>query len=546
MKRHVAAWACALALCVPCVAVVASAAPSQGRSAARIDATPNPLPPGEGLASTTIVWATGGAPDGTVMVATNGGEERLFAQGQSGRSVADWIAQGSTYEFRLYSSAEPRVLLARAVVSRPAFPPGTPGRTSASITADPASVAWGDASGSTTIAWTTGDGSDGHVAVSIDGGPERLFARGKSGTSIAPWIETGAAYEFRLYSAVSPATAVATARVVRPLPNVTAPSIGAAPNPAPAGLGLGATVISWTTGNGSDGRVRVSTNGGLEGTVAQGRSGRIQVNWIDARTVYEFRLYRGTTPRELLSAVTVTRAQPATLPSTEPSLQVTREESATRPGHTPATVAWTTGAQLDGVVYVATDGGPSEAFSQGRSGSVVANWISDTSSYDFRLYAVDTGALLATRSLTAKGMAKPGGVSTATLPPRRLTAVRARSFIAAAPNPVPAGFLDGATEISWAVDAIEHGRLTLSVDGAPATAFTTGSGGNKRAREIRAGSTYEFRLYGGEPSALLASVTVTRNSLAPWLWTAAAVGIGLLLPFLGVARSLRRRDQPPL
>jgi hypothetical protein len=76
--------------------------------------------------------------------------------------------------------------------------PVTP--TGAAISANPNPVPAGDGLGRTTIKWATGDGTPANVVVSQDGGQEQGFASGKDGSSEASWIQSGATYEFRLYS----------------------------------------------------------------------------------------------------------------------------------------------------------------------------------------------------------------------------------------------------------------------------------------------------------------------------------------------------------
>ncbi len=49
------------------------------------------------------------------------------------------------------------------------------------------------------IRWSTGTGVPGEVTVS-DSRAERLFARGDTGTAIAPWLQSGKRFRFRLYS----------------------------------------------------------------------------------------------------------------------------------------------------------------------------------------------------------------------------------------------------------------------------------------------------------------------------------------------------------
>jgi hypothetical protein len=88
--------------------------------------------------------------------------------------------------------------IARALYRRLA--PQIPRQTQPTVTAYPA-VTHGIGRAETTVAWATGDGTVAEVYVSIDGGPEILFAgQSTHGTQDADWIEAGAPYEFRLYA----------------------------------------------------------------------------------------------------------------------------------------------------------------------------------------------------------------------------------------------------------------------------------------------------------------------------------------------------------
>lgn len=69
----------------------------------------------------------------------------------------------------------------------------------AAISAGPNPVPAGSGAGTTTIKWTTGDGTTGKVFVSADGAQETEFAEGPDGSHDAP-IQAGVAYEFRLYN----------------------------------------------------------------------------------------------------------------------------------------------------------------------------------------------------------------------------------------------------------------------------------------------------------------------------------------------------------
>ncbi len=67
-------------------------------------ASPNPPLSENGLGKTVISWDTADGSIGKVYVSMNGGEESLFADSRRGSAIADWIQEGSSYEFRLYNS----------------------------------------------------------------------------------------------------------------------------------------------------------------------------------------------------------------------------------------------------------------------------------------------------------------------------------------------------------------------------------------------------------------------------------------------------------
>jgi hypothetical protein len=85
-------------------------------SRAWIRATPNPVPLGPGMGSTTVSWATGDPEGGHVYVSLDGEKGRLFATGASGSQEAPWIGAGTAYEFQLYSSRN--TLLSAVTVER--------------------------------------------------------------------------------------------------------------------------------------------------------------------------------------------------------------------------------------------------------------------------------------------------------------------------------------------------------------------------------------------------------------------------------------------
>ena len=82
-----------------------------------LSACPNPVPASEKMGKTTICWSTVDGSPGKIYVSVNGREESLFAGGCQGTATANWIEEGSVYEFRLYDSDHSR-LLDKVVVSR--------------------------------------------------------------------------------------------------------------------------------------------------------------------------------------------------------------------------------------------------------------------------------------------------------------------------------------------------------------------------------------------------------------------------------------------
>ena len=70
-----------------------------------LNASPNPVPPGDNAGKVMISWS-----GGAVYVSMNGGTEVLFADLRQGSKEASWILAGSSYEFRIYDSDHTEVL----------------------------------------------------------------------------------------------------------------------------------------------------------------------------------------------------------------------------------------------------------------------------------------------------------------------------------------------------------------------------------------------------------------------------------------------------
>jgi hypothetical protein len=75
---------------------------------------------------------------------------------------------------------------------------------------------------------------------------------------------------------------------------IAKPVLSASPNPVPAGdpdQPLGATTITWDTGDGTIGDLYVKVDRAPEVFMARAPSGTHRVGWIQSDSFYEFRLY---------------------------------------------------------------------------------------------------------------------------------------------------------------------------------------------------------------------------------------------------------------
>ena len=82
--------------------------------------------------------------------------------------------------------------------------------------------------------------------------------------------------------------------------------------------------------------------------------------------------------------------------------------------------------------------------------------------------------------------------------------------ITASPNPVTTGEGSGTTTITWNTGDGTAGQVYVSEDGSPETLFAEGSTRSAPAPWIRAGKTFEFRLYAAtEHATVLAKTQVT-------------------------------------
>ena len=169
--------------------------------------TPNPVSiPAEQSGRATISWNACGNSEARVTFTVTGGAEQAFTSGESGLAFLDNIKPGMHYEFRLYPAQESKAVKTASLSAT---------KRTTTIAADPNPVPPGPGGGRTKISWAILAGGDADVYLSYDGGPEKLFARGPSGTVEVNWIVSGHSYDFRLYSTDTPHRLLANTVVTR-------------------------------------------------------------------------------------------------------------------------------------------------------------------------------------------------------------------------------------------------------------------------------------------------------------------------------------------
>lgn len=371
------------------------------------------------------------------------------------------------------------------------------GHESAFIRATPNPVQAGNAPATTTVEWSTGDASMGWVYVSVAGAPENAFASGSAGAQDAAWIERGLEYRFTLY---------ADERRQRVLDSVVVTTedalsgkafIRATPNPVLSvrGRALGATMVEWSTGDGSMGFVDVAVGGAPANAFAADSAGAQEAPWIERGLEYHFTLYADERRRRLLDSVVVTTERG---PSEQPFIQATpqRVPALTGPGRT--TIEWSTGDGSRGWVYVAVGGAPETAFAVDPEGWQDAPWITQDVEYRFTLYA-DEERTLPLGSVVVTTQPVPAG----------------KPFIRATPNPIPSspGPEVGKTTIEWATGDASIGWVFLRTPDGKEKLFGSGSSTSLPISWVLRNYAYRFILYAdADRKKKLAAVTVAMGS----------------------------------
>ena len=172
------------------------------------------------------------------------------------------------------------------------------GGSAPSVTASPQQVPFGQ--NSTTLTFSTGNGSSGTVCVAGNGGAETSFAGGASGSPQATFINSGI-YVFTLHAGATCAGApLASVTVTKLNPKgTTGPAILATPASfsfATATIAstqlVRSSTISFDTGDGSVGQVMLAVNGSTPQLFTASQFGSVTAPWIFSGS-YTFTLVKG-------------------------------------------------------------------------------------------------------------------------------------------------------------------------------------------------------------------------------------------------------------
>ncbi|GAA5528967.1 peptidoglycan DD-metalloendopeptidase family protein [Herpetosiphon gulosus] len=270
---------------------------------------PNP-PTGLSPSGTTLnslnvqlTWNDGGDPDNyprnnrdyvVEVRATN----NSWSQSRSWNTNTNWLVtvpQPGTYVWKVRSGDG---LSPSAWSAERQFTVST--NAQAGLMVNPNPIPASTSSSSATITWGTGNGTQGQLFVSENGGPDRLMAQGDYGVDSPAWFAPGSEYRFRLYAGLNRETLLREITVRRER------SLIANPSSIPAGAqGLQQIMLYWSTGDGSEAQVYVSKDGEPEKLMAQGPYGKANPAWIVPGSVYRFRLYAGFNRATLLREIIV-------------------------------------------------------------------------------------------------------------------------------------------------------------------------------------------------------------------------------------------------
>jgi hypothetical protein len=213
------------------------------------------------------------------------------------------------------------------------------------------------------------------------------------------------------------------------------------------------TTISWSTGSGHAGSLYVASAGKPERLIARGSRGSELVRWIVPDVRYLFRLYAGSSKKDLLASHTL--SQP-----TGPRMEARWFGVSTA-------ISWSTGGSRTGSLYVSAAGKRERLFGRGRVGSQRVGWIAPGVRYVFHLYA---------------GFSKKRLLASSTV----LLPKRAR---------IDAKWFGSSTAISWSTGGRRTGSLYVAAAGKRERLFGRGRVGSQRVRWIAPGVRYVFRLY---------------------------------------------------
>lgn len=266
-------WGRSLPLVCALIAGLVMPAHAQPSGTISVAASEAVLAPGQAAASVKVNWSTGASPSVRVYIQEDGKARKLWTEAAATASdVWNYLYADTTTRFELWGGSNFGTLLAATQSTGRA--PGSLSADRTRLTVPP------DRPGTITLSWSATT-SDAQVWVSHNGGPQKLYAQGRSGRGTINWISRGTTV-FTLWSGTTQEHLLDTLVV-------TADSGATASADTPVVVdpdGTGSATVRW-----SGGEARLLNDDGTETTLSGNGIATISTRGGDRKLV---RVYDGT------------------------------------------------------------------------------------------------------------------------------------------------------------------------------------------------------------------------------------------------------------
>ncbi|MFZ4663224.1 MAG: PA14 domain-containing protein [Caldilineaceae bacterium] len=143
--------------------------------------------------SVNLGWTSANVTTAQVWMSVDNGPEQLIAQSFDSR-LSRTIEAGKSYRFTLYADTDRAIKLSSITVLGVLRGGGTIAIDRSTVQADSSGV------GEALVSWATDSLASSELWLSVNGGAETLIGTGSTGTDVAPWLQPGQTFRFRLYT----------------------------------------------------------------------------------------------------------------------------------------------------------------------------------------------------------------------------------------------------------------------------------------------------------------------------------------------------------